>query len=163
MGTIYLGLGSNVGDRKVNLRRALKLFSPRVKVEARSPLYDTDPMYLTDQPRYYNMVVRAKTELTPPKLLSYVRGIETEMGRAGKTHNRPRVIDIDILFYDDLVVATPDLEIPHPRIAERAFVLAPLVDIAPKLIHPTLKKSVKELLAQITDWQDLAKRTTIKI
>ena len=159
----YLSLGSNLGDRKINLRRAVKMLPPKVKVDAVSPVYETDPMYFPDQPKFYNVVVRGKTELTPEALLKHVKSIEKAMGRDSDTHNRPRIIDLDIMFYDDLVHKSPDLIIPHLHIAERAFVLVPLNDIAPKFIHPTLKATAKQMLEHISDWKAQVRRTNIDV
>jgi len=161
--TVYFSLGSNLGDRKVNLRRALKLMSPEVKIEARSPVYDTDPLYFTDQPRFYNVVVCGKTSLTPTQLLAHTQGIEAQMGRTGATHNRPRVVDIDILTYGKEVISTDDLTLPHPRITERAFVLVPLRDIAPGFTHPVSGATVENMLARIPDWQEQVKRTNVRV
>ena len=163
METVYLSIGTNLGDRRVNLRRVLKLLPPLIKVEKKSPVYETEPMYLLDQPKFYNMVIRGKTELSPYMLLHHTQGIEKKMGRDPNTHNRPRIIDIDILFYDDRVVETPDLVIPHPKISERAFVLAPLNDIAPAFKQPMLGVTVEELLRRIPDWTKSVRRTTIRV
>jgi len=161
--TIFLSLGSNLGDRKVNIRRALKLLAPSVKVEKKSPVYETEPMYVGDQPKFYNMVVRGKTELSPEELLAYTQGVEAKMGRDPNTHNRPRIIDIDILFYDDRIVALPNLSIPHPKISERAFVLVPLNDIAPRLRHPALDLTTSELLKKFPDWRRDVCSTSVRV
>jgi 2-amino-4-hydroxy-6-hydroxymethyldihydropteridine diphosphokinase len=112
-------------------------------------MYDTEPMENTAQPRFLNMVCQAKTMLRPEDLLTLVKGIERKMGRQPGRPNSPRPIDIDILFYGDRVVDTPDLKIPHPRMNYRAFVLVPLAEIAPGLVHPVYKKTAKEMLADI--------------
>ncbi|WP_349601814.1 2-amino-4-hydroxy-6-hydroxymethyldihydropteridine diphosphokinase [Azospirillum argentinense] len=151
MTTVYLALGSNLGDRAANLSAAQKKLAPQVQVTQASPVYETAPMYVTDQPAFLNMVLRAQTALGPWELLSHVKSIEAEMGRDLKGGLRfgPRPIDIDILFYGELVMYAPELEIPHPRIAERAFVLAPLADIAGDLQHPAIARSVDDLLATV--------------
>jgi 2-amino-4-hydroxy-6-hydroxymethyldihydropteridine diphosphokinase len=147
--TIYLGLGSNMGDRRENLERALDYLSQRLGKIERSSIYDTEPMENTAQPRFLNMVCQAKTMLRPEDLLTLAKGIERKMGRQPGRPNSPRPIDIDILFYGDRVVDTPDLKIPHPRMNYRAFVLVPLAEIAPRLVHPVYKKTAKEMLADI--------------
>jgi 2-amino-4-hydroxy-6-hydroxymethyldihydropteridine diphosphokinase len=163
MKTVYLGLGSNLGDRKVNLRRALKLLPPAVKVEKLSPVYETRPLYISDQPMFYNVVLRAKTALSPEALLRHTQGVEAAMGREGKTHNRPRVIDIDILLYGDEQVKTPDLVIPHPRIAERAFVLKPLADIAPKLSILGAAADIATMLSSLGDTSADVRKTNVRL
>jgi len=127
----FLGLGSNVGDRERWLAEAVRRLDerPDVRVAARSPIYETDPVGLTDQPAFLNMAVRIETSLPPESLLQATMGIERELGRVRTVRWGPRTIDIDILLYDDDSVQTPSLTIPHPRLAERAFVLVPLFDV----------------------------------
>ncbi len=145
---VYLGLGSNLGDRQNNLNTAITFLSERIKIEKTSPVYDTEPVGETHQPRFLNMVCRASTRLSAMALLTVAKGIESKLGRV--PINAPRPIDIDILFYADQVINTPpQLVVPHPRLAERAFVLIPLADIAPDLVHPVVKKSVKQLLQEV--------------
>ncbi len=146
--TAYLALGSNMGDRRKNLDMALNLLKQRVKVEKISPAYETEPVGDTDQTRFLNLVCQVETSLTPPALLAVAKGIESKLGRTGRSGG-PRPIDIDILLYGKQVVDTPELVIPHPRMAERAFVLVPLAEIAPDLTHPVSGKTVKEMLAGI--------------
>jgi len=147
--TVYLGLGSNMGDRRENLERALEYLSQRLGVIVKSSIYDTEPMENPSQPRFLNMVCQAKTMLQPEDLLTLAKGIERKMGRQPGRTNSPRPIDIDILFYGDKVINTPGLVIPHPRMNYRAFVLVPLAEIAPTLVHPVTKKTAKEMLWDI--------------
>ncbi|TWA74215.1 2-amino-4-hydroxy-6-hydroxymethyldihydropteridine diphosphokinase [Azospirillum brasilense] len=151
MTTVYLALGSNLGDRAANLAAAQQRLAPQVRITLASPVYETAPMYVTDQPAFLNMVLCAQTALGPWELLSHVKDVEAEMGRDLKGGPRfgPRPIDIDILFYGELVMYAPELEIPHPRLVERAFVLAPLADIAGDLQHPAIARSVDDMLAAV--------------
>jgi 2-amino-4-hydroxy-6-hydroxymethyldihydropteridine diphosphokinase len=145
--TVYLSLGSNIGDREGNLRDAIKrLAAPDLHILRVSPIYETEPMDVTNQPWFLNLVVEAETTLFPVQLLSRIAKVERAMGRVRTQAKGPRTLDIDILFYGNAVVRTRDLQIPHPRLAERRFVLAPLADLAPALRHPVLGKTVKELL-----------------
>ncbi|HET9588690.1 MAG TPA: 2-amino-4-hydroxy-6-hydroxymethyldihydropteridine diphosphokinase [Anaerolineales bacterium] len=145
--TVYLALGSNLGDRLANLKRAIAALSPQMEVKAKSHVYETPPWGFEDQPKFLNQVIQVNTYLAPEPLLKHLKRLEVTLGRKATFPNGPRLIDIDILFYDDLVLNTPSLEIPHPRLHERGFVLLPLADIAPDWVHPVLKKSVGELLA----------------
>ena len=146
---VYLGLGSNLGDRRENLDRALEYLSQRLRVIGKSSIYDTEPMENPAQPRFLNMVCQAKTMLKPEDLLTLAKGIERKIGRLPSRPNSPRPIDIDILFYGDKVIDAPELKIPHPRMTSRAFVLVPLAEIAPTLVHPVNKKTAKEMLREI--------------
>ena len=150
---VYLGLGSNMGKRQDNLDKALDLLSQRLRVEQVSSIYDTEPVGNTNQPRFLNLVCQVHTRLAPMELLTMAKGIELKLGRAPAISNAPRPIDIDILFYGDQVVKTKELVIPHPRLAERAFVLIPLAEIAPDLVHPVSGKTVRELLQGVTETQ----------
>ena len=157
--TVYLGLGSNLGNRESNLDTALKLLGERMRLGKRSSLYDTEPVGNKDQPRFLNLVVQAFTRLTPENLLKLAKGIELRLGRHSRT-GEPRPIDIDILFFGNMVVRTPDLEIPHPRLPEREFVLAPLAEIAPDLIHPLTGNTMKQMREAIKEKQGVFKWET---
>lgn len=145
--TVYLALGSNLDNRLANLKQAVAALSPQMEVKAKSHIYETPPWGYEDQPKFLNQVIKATTYLEPQPLLKHIKRLEVMLGRKASFQYGPRSIDIDILLYDDLVLDTPSLVIPHPRLRERGFVLLPLMDIAPDLIHPVEKKTVKELLA----------------
>jgi 2-amino-4-hydroxy-6-hydroxymethyldihydropteridine diphosphokinase len=148
--TAFLALGSNVGDREANLRDAVqRLDSDEIHVLRRSSLYETAPQELLDQPWFLNAVVQVETSLFPMQLLARVREIERQMGRRRVTPKGPRNIDIDILFYGRTVIATAELEVPHPRIAQRRFVLEPLAEIAPEFRHPLTGKTASEMLTAL--------------
>lgn len=142
----YLGLGSNLGDREENLRQALALLSPKADVEKLSAIYETEPVGYKEQPLFLNLVCRIATDLPPDELVCFVKKIETEMGRIPSFPNAPRIMDIDVLLYDDTIMETQNLTIPHARLKDRAFVLIPLMEIAPDLIHPGLRKTIAELV-----------------
>jgi len=145
--TAYLSLGSNIGDREAHLRDAIRrLAAPDLRVLRTSPLYETEPVDYANQGWFVNLVVEAETSLFPLSLLARTQKIERVLGRVRTVPKGPRTIDIDILFYAAAVVRTAKLEIPHPRLAERRFVLAPLNDLAPDLRHPVSRASVSEML-----------------
>jgi len=148
--TIYLALGSNLDNRLANLKNAISNLTPQLVLKKKSPVYETPPWGHTDQPNFLNQVVQAETYLEPENLLKHLKRLETALGRVPSFENGPRLIDIDILFYDDMAFNTPTLVIPHPRLQERGFVLVPLNDIAPDLMHPELRKSVKEMMLMVS-------------
>ena len=147
--TVYLALGTNLGDRPANLEAALAALPPAVRVVERSSIYETAPWGITDQPAFLNMAVKGETKLAPRALLARLKHLERDLGRQPSVRYGPRLIDIDILFYDDLMLDSPGLTIPHARLHERAFVLAPLAEIAPDFIHPVLQMSIHDLLEQV--------------
>lgn len=149
MHTVFLALGSNVGNKKENLNKAIKLLGKQIKNISVAKFYETKPMYYEKQENFLNSALRGETDLSPRDLLTFVKSLEQEIGRKKRFPNGPREIDIDILFYDDISFQDEHVQIPHPRIQERDFVLKPLMDIDPNFIHPVLKKTIKELENEI--------------
>ncbi len=147
--TVFISLGSNLGDRRENLRAAVAALPPAVRVTAQSPVYQTAPWGYADQPDFLNQVVEGETELSPRELLVHLKSLESRLGREKTFRYGPRQIDLDILFYADFIVEESDLQIPHPRLHERAFVLVPLADLAPDWVHPRLGLEVQALLAGV--------------
>lgn len=160
---VYLGLGSNIGDREAELRTAVrKLDAYDFRIRKVSPVFESEPMYMTDQPPFLNAVVQAETTLFPMRLLLRIANLEKQMGRRRLAKNGPRNIDIDILLFGRFVVNTPQLQIPHPRMPERRFVLEPMVELAPDLRHPVLRRTMKELLMAVPSAGRL-RRTDIRL
>ncbi len=153
----YLALGSNLGDRAGTIQAALRSLEEFAAVDETSFLYETAPAYMTDQPAFLNAACRVGTELGPLELLAALKKVENDLGRTESVRYGPRVVDLDILFYDDIVFETTDLRIPHLHVAERDFVLGPLLDIAPELVHPVLGQSIRKL------WHDLDAQPLIKV
>jgi 2-amino-4-hydroxy-6-hydroxymethyldihydropteridine diphosphokinase len=148
--TVYLALGSNLGDREARLREAAaKLEAAEIRILRCSPVYETEPQDVRDQGWFLNAVLEAETALFPIQLLARTQKIEREMGRQLVKISGPRTIDIDILLYGNFVIRTPQLEIPHPRMTARRFVLEPLAALAPDLRLPLAGRTVREMLAEI--------------
>jgi 2-amino-4-hydroxy-6-hydroxymethyldihydropteridine diphosphokinase len=145
---VYLSLGSNMDNRSANLKSAISSLPPQLDVKKKSHVYKTPPWGYTEQDEFLNQVVMAKTYLEPEPLMKHIKRLEVALGRKATFRYGPRLIDIDILFYDDLVLETPSLTIPHPHLHERGFVLVPMMDIAPDFVHPVKKKSIGEMVAQ---------------
>ena len=146
---VYLSLGSNLGSRQSNILQALQYIQTRALIKRVSSFYETEPVGFNDQPKFLNAVCYLETELSPTDMLHFLKWIEKRMGRGKSFRNAPRPIDLDILYFNDLVVSDEALRIPHPRLHERAFVLVPLAEIAPDLVHPLLKMTVQELLHRV--------------
>ncbi|MCD6576395.1 MAG: dihydropteroate synthase [Anaerolineaceae bacterium] len=147
--TIFIALGSNIGNRLEALREAANLMPPDIIPISFSKVYETPPWGYADQPSFLNQVIKAQTHLSPPALLTKLKGIEQELGRQPVFRYGPRLIDLDILFYDDLIYKSKKLTIPHPKIANRAFVLVPLMEIAPNFIHPANHRNIAEMAVQV--------------
>lgn len=150
MSIVYVGIGSNLGDRETNCFLFLDLLEEKgIKARKWSALYETEPWGVKGQPGFINAAVEIETDKGPAELLTILKGIEKKVGRTETFRWGPRVIDLDIIFYDDLIVNSEDLQIPHPHAHEREFVLKPLSEIAPDKVHPVLRKTVKELLMEL--------------
>ena len=145
MPMVFLGLGSNIGNKEDHINKALTFISELYAVKKISQLYLTEPVGNTKQEWFLNCVVEIKTDVDPKKLLSSFKSIERKLGRTKKVKNGPRSIDIDILFYGDHIIKTKNLVIPHPLMQDRLFVIQPMMDINPNLIHPVFKRSIHEL------------------
>ena len=153
--TVYVALGANMGDRLGNLQAAQIALPPTIEILATSSVYETAPWGYLDQPDFLNQVIKGRTELTPFRLLDFLKELELELGRLPVNHSNqglrygPRMIDLDILFFDEIVIDMEKLSIPHPRMVERAFVLVPLAELSPKLRHPGNGKTVQTLLDEV--------------
>jgi 2-amino-4-hydroxy-6-hydroxymethyldihydropteridine diphosphokinase len=148
--TVYLSLGANLGNREQSLRAAIERLGPAgITVRRVSSIFETEPLDLVGQPMFLNLVVEAETALMPLQLLSRALRIERELGRKRTVPKGPRTIDIDIILYGSSVIEAPELVVPHPRLAERRFVLEPLAELAPDLRHPVTRRTVREMLAGV--------------
>ena len=162
MKTVYLALGSNLGDREAHLRRAIaELKGPELEITKVSPVYETAPQGFLNQGWFLNLVVEASTELFPVQLLKRCQRVERLLKRQRQIANGPRTIDIDVLLYGNAIIHSSELEVPHPRYHERRFVLEPLADIAPELRDPLTKRSTREMLAGVANQN--VKRTPLVI
>jgi len=155
MNVVYLGLGTNLGDRLGNLRNAVLALAPFVDVEATSRLYETAPVGILDQPAFLNMALRGTTRLDPLSLLQALKSLEKTLGRVDGVRWGPRLIDMDILLFGESSFSDPSLEVPHPRLTERRFALAPLADVGASALHPPTGKAVAQLLAELPPDDDV--------
>lgn len=153
---VVIALGTNIGDRAANLETALQNVAVFITEIERSPIYESAPKYVTDQPMFLNMVARGRTALDAQGLLTALKSVETDMGREPGVRNGPRLIDMDIVYFGDAVIETPTLIVPHPRLRERAFVLRPLCDIDPDRRDPVTGATVRQMLAALPDGDDLS-------
>ncbi len=138
-----------MGNRLANLKAAVLNLSPQISVKKKSSVYETPPWGFVEQDAFLNQVIQAETYLEPEPLLRHLKRLETALGRVPNFQNGPRLIDVDILFFDDAVIDTPPLVVPHPRLHERAFVLVPLAEIEPDFVHPTLQKPIRDLRDEV--------------
>jgi 2-amino-4-hydroxy-6-hydroxymethyldihydropteridine diphosphokinase len=150
MATVYIGLGSNLGHREANLEQAMKLFRPEFQITKISSTYETDMLYRIGRPRYYNLVCRVDTNLSPEAVVEKCRSVERGMGRRVTGTYDPRTIDVSLLMYEDQVL--PLLKIPHPLMHARAFVLVPFAEIAPRVVHPVHKMTIAALRDSLGDY-----------
>jgi 2-amino-4-hydroxy-6-hydroxymethyldihydropteridine diphosphokinase len=151
LATAYIGLGSNLGDRMATLRTAVQRLDNLGRITGVSSLYETEPVGYLEQPAFLNAVVALDTELAPVDLLQALLGIEHDLGRTRSFANAPRTLDLDLLLVDDVTLDTNYLTLPHPRLHERAFVLVPLAELVPEMVHPVTGQTVREILRALPD------------
>ncbi|HOZ38051.1 MAG TPA: 2-amino-4-hydroxy-6-hydroxymethyldihydropteridine diphosphokinase [Anaerolineaceae bacterium] len=151
MTCVFLGIGTNLGDRERNLQEALAVLSQKMVILKESSIYQTAPWGYLDQPVFLNQVIKAQTDLSSLNLLGFLTETEKLLGRQANFRYGPRLIDLDILFYGNRIIQTPRLQVPHPRLTQRAFVLIPLAEIAPGFVHPQNKQTITQLLAALPD------------
>lgn len=152
MAITYIGIGSNLGNREENCLTAIRLLADSgLIIKKQSSMYDTEPWGVEEQPGFINMAVAAETSLPPEKLLEVLKGIEQELGRRKSYRWGPRIVDLDILLYDDMVITTPLLQIPHPLMHQRDFVLKPMSEIAPDAVHPVIKRTIENLFSEFSN------------
>jgi 2-amino-4-hydroxy-6-hydroxymethyldihydropteridine diphosphokinase len=150
---VFIALGSNVGDKNANIKKAITLLGDYIENISVANIYESAPMYFADQATFNNTVLSGFTELSPEKLLQFTQHAEKTIGRIKRFKNGPREIDIDILFYDDLVYNKKQLQIPHPQMQEREFVLKPFMDLEPNFTHPVIKKTMRQLYDELKNKQ----------
>ena len=148
---VFLGIGTNLGDRERNLEEARAVLSQKLEILKESSLYQTAPWGYLDQPSFLNQVIEAQTDLSSLNLLGFLKDTEKLLGRQANFRYGPRLIDLDILFFGNRIIQTPRLQVPHPRLTQRAFVLVPLAESAPELVHPQNKQTITQLLAALPD------------
>lgn len=151
MNKVILGMGSNIGDRRIYIEKAIEFLGKHVKKIKTAKFYETKPQYHEDQDYFLNTAISGYTELTPRELLTFIKQIEVKTGRRPTFRYGPREVDIDILFYNDLIYKDKELVIPHPLLHEREFVLLPLMDIEPDFNHPVMKKKIKDLFKKFLE------------
>jgi len=162
MNHVFLGLGTNLGQRRLNLQRAVVGLAAGMTITAVSPIYETPPWGMTDQPHFLNLCLAARTTLSALALLAFAKNLEAEMGRQPAERWGPRLIDIDLLFYDNLIIDNEHITVPHPRLHERTFVLAPLADVAPDFVHPLCGLTVTQMAAAV-DIGEIKPRSDVQL